>query len=57
MRGAGFDLIAERQHVRNEHWKDCPAKPHDAAAHTDHEDDDAPGKRRPAQKDACKCRY
>jgi hypothetical protein len=28
--------------VRNEHWKDRPAKPHDAAAHADREDDRAP---------------
>jgi hypothetical protein len=28
--------------VRNQHWKDRPAKPHDAAAHADREDDRAP---------------
>lgn len=25
--------------MRNERWKDCPAKPHDAAAHADRVDD------------------
>jgi hypothetical protein len=29
--------------VRNEHWKNHLAKPHDVAAHADREDDHAPG--------------
>ena len=29
--------------VRNEHWKNRPAKPHDAAAYAEREDDHAPG--------------
>jgi hypothetical protein len=29
--------------VRNEHWKDHLAKPHDAATYADREDDHAPG--------------
>jgi hypothetical protein len=36
--------------VRNEHWKDRPAKPHDAAAYADREDDHAPGKHRLTKK-------
>jgi hypothetical protein len=43
--------------MRNEHWKDLLAKPHDAAAYVDREDDHAPGKDGLSQIGACKCRY
>jgi hypothetical protein len=33
---------APARSVRNEHWKDRPAKPHDAAAHADLENDHPP---------------
>jgi hypothetical protein len=36
--------------VRNEHWKGHPAKPHDAAAHVDREDDRAPANNVPRTK-------
>lgn len=54
-----FSRILTRLFVsqKHDHWKDCPAKPHDAATYIDRVDNRAPGKQPLAQKGACKSRY